>query len=199
MDLLGFLIAAALIAVAAVLSVIYIKRSFFQTQKSWKLNESEPDDAYDWDTANWPDDFVFLHYSDGKVAPDRGRTMQLLREVNKENPKKRAINGMDNWFDTHIADLCKSVYFLEYIATYGYLTERFIKKINEQPELNTPLLQMKLCSVYYGNISETYHMLCTNLLWEYLQTNDLVDEVKETISNDVRFTRVLQLYLSAKK
>lgn len=203
MGLSGFVIAAVLIMVAAVVSVLYLKMCFKNTRKNFEqaeCNEDELDDGlYDWDAAPWPSGFVFDEDSMRSSNIKRSEIMRNLEQVDKSNPKKRAANSLDKWFDTHIADLCKSVHFLTYIAKYGYLTERFIQRIKEQPELNTPLLQMKLCSVCQANFSRTYHALCTNLLWDYLQTNDLSEEIKKTISKDERFVMVWKLYLNTRK
>lgn len=199
MGLSGFVIAAVLIVAAAVVSVLYLKKCFKNTRKNFERTEYDEDVLYDWDSAPWPSGFVFDEERIRSSNIRRSEIMRNLEQVDKSNPKKRAVNGLDNWFDAHIADLCKSVHFLAYIAMYGYLTERFILRVKEQPELDTPLLQMKLCSVYRADFSGTYHMMCTNLLWEYLQTRDLSEEVKKIISKDERFVMVHKLYLRTRK
>lgn len=147
---------------------------------------------------NWPDDYVFDRYP-YEYIPIGSRLVSIrdnLYELDKRALEKRTKDCFDLRFCSHTYSICHHVQLLEYVSTYGHLTDTFIdnvmaKNLSEKVHLE---LQKNLCSVYKGAVVGKYRSVCSNLLCRYLRRWDLYPEVKSVIRTDERFEHVWEIY-----
>lgn len=148
------------------------------------------------DALAWPEDYIRNFY-DGIYALKKdvlvANIFRKLEKVNKTTLDGRIRDKYDDWYDSNIKNFCRCGEALAYIARYGYLTTRFIGGL-KNPQYDADF-QKYLVSVYRNNLTGTYIPNCQNLLWYYLEKWDLLPEIKRVIKEDVRFGRVMDIYL----
>lgn len=127
------------------------------------------------------------------LKKEKEQVEELLKNLDKTDPRERTFNLWDKKFKELTPVLYKYDEALEFINKFGHIEETYFLNLTDEDAKNIAF-QRKICSVRKGFLPGEYYAEYSNLLVRFLKRWDLDEVVKAELQNDAQKQDIIRLY-----